>query len=86
MRSPLRKHVVRRLEKLVSERLQDEPAIALQGPRSVGKSTLLRQVADAARQRVIDLDDPATRDAVRADPSLFARAPAPVCMDRDPGT
>jgi predicted AAA+ superfamily ATPase len=81
MRSPRKKHVVRRLERLVAERLRDEAAIALQGPRSVGKSTLLRQVADAARQRVIDLDDPATRSAVRADPSLFARAPAPVCID-----
>jgi hypothetical protein len=81
MRSPLKKHVVRRLESLIAERLGDEPAIALQGPRAVGKSTLLRQVAGAARRAVIDLDDPATRDAVRADPSLFARAPAPVCID-----
>jgi predicted AAA+ superfamily ATPase len=81
MRSPLRKHVVRRLESLVGERLRDEPAIALQGPRSVGKSTLLRQVAKAAHQPIIDLDDPATRNAVRADPSLFARAAPPVCID-----
>ncbi|MHB8874405.1 MAG: ATP-binding protein [Myxococcaceae bacterium] len=81
MRSPLRKHVVRRLERLIPGWLRDEPAIALQGPRSVGKSTLLRQVASAARQPVIDLDDPATRDAVRSDPSLFARAHAPVCID-----
>jgi hypothetical protein len=81
MFSPLKKHVVRRLETLVAERLREEPAIALQGPRSVGKSTLLLQIAKTARQPVIDLDDPATRSAVKADPSLFARAPAPVCLD-----
>jgi predicted AAA+ superfamily ATPase len=30
---------------------------------------------------VFDLDDLATRDAVLADPALFAAAPAPVCVD-----
>lgn len=39
--SPISHIVKRRLLKVASERLEDEPVIALQGPRTVGKSTML---------------------------------------------
>ena len=61
--------------------MQDEPVILLEGPRSVGKSTLLRDLADDLGAVVVDLDDPATRDAVLADPSTFVAGPPPVCVD-----
>lgn len=55
--------------------------MALQGPRTVGKTTLLRDIAASEGVRVIDLDDLATRDAVTADPATFVSAPPPVCID-----
>ena len=73
--------VERRLAEILLERLGDEPAIGLQGPRSVGKSTLLRALATEAQVTVLDLDDLDQRAAVNADPMLFVRGPSPVCID-----
>ncbi len=73
--------VARRLGTVVAERMRDEPVVVLQGPRAVGKSTLLRELARVQRREVIDLDDLGTRDAVRADPALFVRGEAPVLID-----
>ncbi len=61
--------------------MRDEPVVLLQGPRSVGKSTLLRELASRFDAVVVDLDDLATRDAVAADPATFVAGPAPVCVD-----
>ncbi len=73
--------VERRLSAIIRDRLDDEPAIGLQGARSVGKSTLLRAVAQQAGTVVIDLDDLDQRAAVSNDPMLFAHGPSPVCID-----
>lgn len=45
-------------------RMVDESVVLLEGPRSVGKPTLLRQLAQAHHAEVIDLDDIAVRQAV----------------------
>ena len=58
-----------------------EPVIVLQGPRSVGKSTLLTALAGGERHRVLDLDDLATRDAVRADPAFSVASEGPIFID-----
>jgi uncharacterized protein len=79
--SPISGIVTRRLLEVASERLTDEPVIALQGPRTVGKSTLLAELARSRGIEVVDLDDPATRAAALADPSLFVGGPSPVCID-----
>jgi predicted AAA+ superfamily ATPase len=79
--SPLSRIVTRRLLEVASERLTDEPVIALQGPRTVGKSTLLGELARSRGVEVIDLDEPATRAAVLADPSAFVGGRPPVCID-----
>ncbi len=73
--------VARRLLDVVRDRLAVEVVIGLQGPRSVGKSTLLRILAAEAGVSVLDLDDPALRDAVAADPRTFVKGPSPVCID-----
>jgi hypothetical protein len=73
--------VSRRILSVVAQRLEDEPVLALQGPRAVGKSTLLAELAEARGAKVIDLDDPATRAAVALDPSAFVDGPSPVCID-----
>jgi len=59
----------------------DEPVVALQGPRAVGKTTLLRALAEASDSTVLDLDDPATRAAVEADPVTFVSGPGPLFID-----
>ncbi|WP_293774642.1 ATP-binding protein [Sporichthya sp.] len=58
-----------------------EPVIALHGPRSVGKSTVLRTFAAGREVPVIDLDDVAVRDAVRANPTLTVSGKTPLCID-----
>ncbi len=73
--------VDRRIATSVLDRLADEPVVALQGPRTVGKSTLLAEVARRHGVEVIDLDQPAISDAVSVDPATFAAGPAPVCFD-----
>ena len=71
----------RRLEPLLAELARVEPVIALHGPRSVGKSTLLADFARAHGVPVIDLDDPATREAVVANVASAVSEHTPVCLD-----
>lgn len=79
---PRLRHVVeRRLLPVVIERMRDEPVILLQGPRTVGKSTLLREIARRVGAEVLDLDDLATRQAMAADPATLVAGPATVCID-----
>ena len=62
-------------------RLTEEPVVVLNGPRTVGKSTLLGQLAEHLGRAVIDCDDPATRSAVRDDPARFIEADRTVLID-----
>jgi predicted AAA+ superfamily ATPase len=71
----------RRLTAVLASRLHEEPAIVLNGPRTVGKSTLLAAVGRRVGRAVIDCDDPATRAAVRNDPGRFVLGPPPVLVD-----
>jgi uncharacterized protein len=71
----------RRLTAVLADRLHEEPTIVLNGPRTVGKSTLLTALAQRTDRTVIDCDDPATRAAVRNDPGRFVGGAAPVLID-----
>jgi predicted AAA+ superfamily ATPase len=73
--------IERRIEEVAKRRLDDEPVLALHGPRAVGKTTLLRTLAARHGVEVIDLDDLATREAAAADPATFVAGPPPVCID-----
>jgi uncharacterized protein len=77
----VRSMVARRAATLIRSLLAEEPVVAIEGPRAVGKTTLLRQVADEVGASVIDLDDLSTRDAAQADPALFVAGDPPVCLD-----
>jgi predicted AAA+ superfamily ATPase len=73
--------VQRRLLEAIQGLLNVEVVIGLQGPRSVGKSTLLRTIASVAGVEVLDLDDPVVREAAQRDPNLFVGGASPVCID-----
>lgn len=81
MTLPLQGHVERRLADLLERRLLVEPVIALQGPRSVGKSTLLAEIAAKHRVDVVDLDDPEVQEALRSNPIAYVETASPVCID-----
>lgn len=81
MPAPVPTMFARRLAPLLDELSNVEPVIALHGPRSVGKSTLLRGFARDRDVPVLDLDDLGTRDAVKANPSLAVNEHTPVCID-----
>jgi len=71
----------RRLALILASRVQVEPVVALHGPRSVGKSTLLATFAAAQHVPVLDLDDPETREVVLANLSLAVGQHTPLCVD-----
>lgn len=73
----LERHVSRVLDRLVTE----EPVVALHGPRSVGKSTVLRVLARQRGVEVIDLDDVDIREAVAGNLSLITGGATPLCID-----
>ena len=76
-----RAYFPRRITEVIARRLAEEPVLVLTGPRTVGKSTLLHEVAVGSGRDVIDLDDLDVRSAVAGDPTLFASGPAPVLID-----
>ena len=64
----------------IDEAMQDTPVVLVNGPRQAGKTTLVRQFADAASSYVT-LDDAATLAAVRHDPVGFVRDLDAVVID-----
>lgn len=73
--------ISRRIVEVARRRMEDELVIAIHGPRSVGKSTVLRRLARNAGAEVIDLDDFETLDDFAADPALFVREKVPLFLD-----
>jgi uncharacterized protein len=66
------------------EALADSRAVAILGARQVGKSTLVAQIASDKHpaRRLINLDDDATAETARADPTGFiADIDGPVAID-----
>ena len=62
--------IPRRIERTVREALDRQAAVALVGPRQVGKTTLARSIADDVRSVYLDLEAPEDRRKL-ADPALF---------------
>jgi uncharacterized protein len=74
-------HRPRRLSEVVTQRLTEEPVVILTGPRTVGKSTLLAELARGGDRPVLDLDQPEARAAASADPGFMVSGPGPVFID-----
>lgn len=53
--------------------LQDTPVVVLNGPRQVGKTTLVRSLRPGGSTEYVTMDDPATRDGARLDPRGFVQ-------------
>ena len=64
--------VERQLQGLLQARLGQFPAVALLGPRQVGKTTLARWVAQRQPSVILDLESPADR-ARLSEPELYLR-------------
>lgn len=62
--------IQRRLHSLLTQRLSEYPAVALLGPRQVGKTTLALALADTRPSLYLDLESAADR-AKLADPELY---------------
>lgn len=73
--------IARRVSGLLACLVGEEPVIALHGPRSVGKSTVLRILARDHGVEVIDLDDIEVREAVAGNLGLVTSGKAPLCID-----
>jgi uncharacterized protein len=71
----------RRVSALLDDLLEVEPVIALHGPRSVGKSTVLSALAKSRQVPVLDLDDLGTREAIAANPQTAIATPGLLCVD-----
>lgn len=71
----------RRIASVVQARMAEVPVVALQGPRAVGKSTVLRQLASRYDALIVDLDNVGVRAAVADEPGEFVAGPGPVFVD-----
>lgn len=66
----------------VSEALKDTPVVLIHGPRQCGKTTLARQVGDAAGFTYLSFDDDVQRASAQADPvGYVADLPEKVVLD-----
>src|SRR6266852_5326419 len=54
--------IKRRIEPLIRDRLSHLPAVALLGPRQVGKTTLAHAIAEGRKSIYLDLESPLDRE------------------------
>lgn len=71
----------RYIKRQLESRLTTDPVVLIEGPRSVGKSTLLGELAQKQDTTVLDFDSDEVRLAVQADPAFFLSAASPVFID-----
>lgn len=63
----------REIANILTKRLTEDRAVALLGPRQVGKSYLLRMIVENSGGSYVNLDDPLLRDEVSRDPLGYLR-------------
>ena len=74
-------YIERTIETALKEALNDFPVILLTGPRQVGKTTLLKKIAESEYEYVA-LDNPVIRESAINEPALFLqRYRPPVIID-----
>lgn len=75
---------LRRILEVVYRQIANWPVVILEGPRTVGKSTLLREIATSSGVRIVDLDEPDVRSQVEADPQGYVKRTRPILIDEYP--
>src|SRR5579872_273901 len=85
MREALTGMAQRRLTAVAEARLAEEPVLVLNGPRTVGKSTPLSQLAGRLGCPVLDCDDPVLIDEYQHVPELLDAIKAQLNRDLRPG-
>lgn len=74
--------ITRRLLPVTRRRMNETPVLLLEGPRSVGKSTLLREVADGtAEARHFDFDEHQVRTLAQSNLTMLTEETLPVFID-----
>ena len=74
-------YIQRALENRIREISTQFPALIVTGPRQVGKTTMLKSIAESGR-KYISLDDPVAREMAVSEPALFMeRYSPPVLID-----
>ncbi len=74
-------YIHRAIEDVVLKIAKTFPVLLVTGPRQVGKTTMLRHLAEKDRTYVT-LDDPGIWDLAKRDPALFfQRFPPPILID-----
>jgi len=74
-------YIKRAIEDSIHRISKTFPVLLLTGPRQVGKTTLLKQLAEESR-KYVSLDDPDIRRLAKSDPALFMqRFTPPVLID-----
>jgi predicted AAA+ superfamily ATPase len=75
-------HVVRKAASALHEAMAFSPVVAVTGPRTAGKSTLVQELVDTSGGTLLDLDDPTLAKLAEDDPNAFVRDLAePVVLD-----
>jgi predicted AAA+ superfamily ATPase len=62
-------------------RMESDSVTLVEGPRSVGKSTLLTEIAEKNNVKVLNFDTPSVLAAVEKDPGFFVSGQRPVVID-----
>ena len=67
------KYITRQMETTIKKAIGSYPAIMVTGPRQVGKTTMLAQIAATSRKKInyVSLDDMQARLQANEDPALF---------------
>ena len=73
--------IVRRLLPVVRDRMNHTPVLLIEGPRGVGKSTLLAQLAADLQTHVIDFDNEDVLEFSRSNPTLATDSDKPILID-----
>ena len=74
----------RRILDVIHRRIRTTPVVILEGPRAVGKSTLLREIAAGSDVDIVDLDDVDVKHRVESDPQGYVTLRRPVLIDEYP--
>lgn len=73
--------ISRRLSPVLRQRLEETPVLLLEGPRSVGKSTLLAELALSEEQTIFDLDEAQFRLLAQQNETALVSSASPVLID-----